>query len=52
MEIKLKDRKFEEAGVDVCLRFETSRGHIRYNENSPELVEKGVRRWIKKELGL
>jgi len=38
--------------VEISLRFDNSRGRIRYNRNSPEMIEKGIKRWIKKELGL
>ena len=36
--------------IEVCLRFEESQGRIRYNRNSPKMIEQGIRRWIKKEL--
>ena len=38
--------------IEICLRFENSRGRIKYNHNSPEMVRKGIRRWIKRELKL
>lgn len=38
--------------IDICLRFEDSRGRIRFNRNSPKLVEEGVKRYIRRELGL
>lgn len=52
VEIPTKDKKIVEDGIDVSLRFETSRGRIKYDHNSPELVERGIKRWIRKELGL
>jgi len=36
--------------IEISLRFEDSRGRIRYNRNSPKMIEQGIRRWIKKEL--
>ena len=52
MEVKTKDRKLVDNGFDVCIRFDNSHGRIKYDRNSPEFLEKGIRRWIKKELGL
>ena len=50
--IKTKHRKTTEDDIEICLRFEDTRGLIRYNRNSPEMVRQGIRRWIKKELKL
>jgi len=36
--------------IEIFLRFEESQGRIRYNRNSPEMIKKGIKRWIKKEL--
>ena len=39
-------------GVNVYLDFPNTRGKIIFDENTPEIVEKGLRRWIRKELKL
>ena len=37
--------------ADIDLRFKGSRARMRYSDNSIEFVEKGIKRYINKELG-
>lgn len=50
VEIKTIPKPITDDGIEVCIKFEKSQGIFRYDRNSPELVEEGIKRWIKKEL--
>ncbi len=52
MELKTKDNEIIDEGIDVYLELPNTRARIIFDHNTPEIVEKGLRRWIKKELNL
>ena len=52
VEIPTKEKRICEGDIEVCIKFEQSQGILRYDRNSPELVEEGIKRWIKKELNI
>ena len=47
-----KDKRIYDGDIEVCLKFENSEGRIRFNENTPDIVEKGLRKWFRREMRL
>jgi len=50
MEIKTIHKGIIDEGVDVYLEFPNTRAKITFDENTPDIVEKGLKKWFKKEL--
>ena len=50
VEIPTKNKEIVDGDFEACLRFENSKGRIRYDRNNPELVEQGIKKWFLKEM--